>query len=192
MLRNTRVQMAAVLAVGALLGCLATSGRLSPFPRACAGQSLAQTESSSGARPACRDEVNRGQLLALAAPEETAAAPEAQTGAQEIITFVVRLPADAVLEIDGKKTQSTGEERRFETPPLRVGGTYRYTLKATAALDTEAIALPREALSGYFATHPDIGYVVSLNLSSVIGQRLQLFQAMWLREVQRMVELRCA
>src|SRR6516225_9603487 len=132
MLRNTRVQMAAVLAVGALLGCLATSGRLSPFPRACAGQSLAQTESSSGARPACRDEVNRGQLLALAAPEETAAAPEAQTGAQEIITFVVRLPADAVLEIDGKKTQATGEERRFETPPLRVGGTYQYTLKATS------------------------------------------------------------
>jgi CRP-like cAMP-binding protein len=69
---------------------------------------------------------------------------------------------------------------------------YRYTLTATAALDTEAIALPREALRGYFAAHPDTGYAVSMNLSSVIGQRLQLFQAMWLREVQRMVELRCA
>lgn len=69
---------------------------------------------------------------------------------------------------------------------------YRYTLTASAALDTEAIALPREALAAYFAAHPDTGYAVSLNVASVIGQRLQVFQAMWLREVQRMVELRCA
>lgn len=69
---------------------------------------------------------------------------------------------------------------------------YRYTLTATAALDTEAIALPRQELSAFFAAHPQTGYQVSLNLSRVIGQRLQLFQAMWLREVQRMVELRCA
>jgi uncharacterized protein (TIGR02246 family) len=51
---------------------------------------------------------------------------------EEIISFVVRLPADAVLEINGKKTTSTGETRKFETPPLRVGGHYAYTLKATA------------------------------------------------------------
>jgi len=69
---------------------------------------------------------------------------------------------------------------------------YRYTLTATAALDTEAIGLRRDALKDYFAAHPGTGYVVSLNLSTVIGQRLQLFQAMWLREVQRMVEMRCA
>jgi len=69
---------------------------------------------------------------------------------------------------------------------------YRFTLTARAPLETEVIALPREALDEYFAAHPATGYAVSLNLSSVIGQRLQLFQAMWLREVQRMVELRCA
>jgi len=72
------------------------------------------------------------------------------------------------------------------TPP------YRFTLTATAAIETEVIALGREDLIGYFAAHPETGYAVSMNLSSVIGQRLQLFQAMWLREVQRMVELRCA
>lgn len=72
------------------------------------------------------------------------------------------------------------------TPP------YRFTLTATAPLETEVIALSREVLNTYFAAHPDTGYAVSLNLASVIGQRLQLFQAMWLREVQRMVELRCA
>jgi CRP-like cAMP-binding protein len=69
---------------------------------------------------------------------------------------------------------------------------YRFTLTAAAPLETEVIALSREALNTYFAGHPDTGYAVSLNLASVIGQRLQLFQAMWLREVQRMVELRCA
>lgn len=69
---------------------------------------------------------------------------------------------------------------------------YRFTLTATAPLETEVIAIPREALNGYLAAHPDTGYAVSLNLACVIGQRLQLFQAMWLREIQRMVELRCA
>lgn len=69
---------------------------------------------------------------------------------------------------------------------------YRFTLTATAPLETEVIVLPREALNRYFAANPETGYAVSLNLSSVIGQRLQLFQAMWLREIQRMVELRCA
>jgi CRP-like cAMP-binding protein len=69
---------------------------------------------------------------------------------------------------------------------------YRFTLTASAPLETEVIALPREALNTYFAANPETGYAVSLNLSSVIGQRLQLFQAMWLREIQRMVEFRCA
>lgn len=69
---------------------------------------------------------------------------------------------------------------------------YKFTLTATAPLETEVIALPRQALLDYFAVHPNVGYMVSLNLSSVIGQRLQLFQAMWLREIQRTVEMRCA
>jgi CRP-like cAMP-binding protein len=86
------------------------------------------------------------------------------------------------------------EER---TPGQTVGWSalippYRFTLTAAAPLETEVIALSREALTRHFAAHPDVGYAVSLNLASVIGERLQLFQAMWLREVQRMVELRCA
>lgn len=51
---------------------------------------------------------------------------------KEIIAFEVRVPAGAVLEIDGSKTAATGESRKFETPPMRVGGQYTYTLKATA------------------------------------------------------------
>jgi CRP-like cAMP-binding protein len=69
---------------------------------------------------------------------------------------------------------------------------YRFTLKATAPLETEVIALSRELLAQHFAAFPKIGYSVSLNLATVIGQRLQLFQAMWLREIQRTVELRHA
>lgn len=68
---------------------------------------------------------------------------------------------------------------------------YKFTLKATAPLKTEVIALSREGLSEFFAANPAAGYVVAMNLASVIGQRLQLFQAMWLREMQRMVEVHC-
>src|SRR5215471_18647825 len=52
---------------------------------------------------------------------------------------------------------------------------YRFTLTASAPLETEIVALPRQALGDYFAAHPETGYAISLNLSSVIGQRLQLF-----------------
>ena len=72
------------------------------------------------------------------------------------------------------------------TPP------YRFTLTATAAFESEVVALGREALNAYFAANPETGRTVSLNLASVIGRRLQLFQAMWVREVQRMVDSRCA
>ena len=69
---------------------------------------------------------------------------------------------------------------------------YRFTLKATALLESEIISFPRGIMTDYFKANPNLGYAVSLNLASVIGQRLQLFQAMWLREMQRLVELRCA
>src|SRR5262249_11537403 len=43
-----------------------------------------------------------------------------------------RLPADAILEIDGHRTTETGDTRTFQTPPLALGGRYTYNLKATA------------------------------------------------------------
>lgn len=65
---------------------------------------------------------------------------------------------------------------------------YKFTLAATAPLEAEVIALPREALLKYFAVNPAVGYKITLNLAVVVGHRLQLFQAMWLREMQRTVE----
>jgi CRP-like cAMP-binding protein len=70
---------------------------------------------------------------------------------------------------------------------------YRFTLTATATLyEAEVTALPREALLKYFAANPVGGYKIAFNLAVVIGHRLQLFQTMWLREMQRTVEWRSA
>jgi CRP-like cAMP-binding protein len=69
---------------------------------------------------------------------------------------------------------------------------HRFTLKATAQIETDVRALPRAALLAYFEQHPAAGYTVMRNLASAVGQRLQVFQAMWLREMQRVVELRAS
>ncbi len=65
---------------------------------------------------------------------------------------------------------------------------HKFTLAATAPLETEVIALPREELRKYLAANPTLGYKITLNLAIVIGHRLQLFQTMWLREMERTVE----
>ncbi len=67
---------------------------------------------------------------------------------------------------------------------------HRYTLKATAQLDTELLALPREALLAHFAAQPVVGSLVTRNVAALMGQRLQVFQTMWLREMQRAIGLR--
>jgi CRP-like cAMP-binding protein len=69
---------------------------------------------------------------------------------------------------------------------------HRFTLKATAAAECELLAFPRSALLAHFAAHPAIGLTVTRNLASVIGHRLEIFQTMWLREMQRTVEQRPA
>lgn len=67
---------------------------------------------------------------------------------------------------------------------------YRFTLSAMAPLETELIAFSREALTAFCERAPDVGRRISLNLAVLVGQRLQLVQAMWMREIQRAVELR--
>lgn len=69
---------------------------------------------------------------------------------------------------------------------------HRFTLTATAPLDTDVIALPRAALATYFESHPRVALAVMTNVAEVIGQRLQVFQTMWLREMQRVVQMRTA
>jgi CRP-like cAMP-binding protein len=69
---------------------------------------------------------------------------------------------------------------------------HRFTLRATAPLDTVVIAWPRAELLEHFAQAPAVGYVVMRNVARVTGHRLQSFQAMWLREMQRSVSLNLA
>jgi hypothetical protein len=90
MLRSTRLQTAAVLAAGALLGYLAAAGRLNPFPRADAAPAAPeaaarnQAEPGGGAGPyGCSEGVNKGQLLARADPKAVAAAARAQPSAKK-------------------------------------------------------------------------------------------------------------
>ncbi len=55
----------------------------------------------------------------------------AQDASERPATLVVTLPADAVLEVSGVKTRSTGELRTFVSPPLPAGEEFVYTLRAT-------------------------------------------------------------
>src|SRR5262245_59842850 len=105
MVRNTRLQMLAVLAAGGVGGWLAATGRLPSLPQS------------------------------IAAPPTTAivaAASLAPARADEAIPFEVLVPADASLEINGYKTKETGEARHFQSPPVAPGGSYTYTAKAAA------------------------------------------------------------
>lgn len=67
---------------------------------------------------------------------------------------------------------------------------YHFTLTATAPLETEVIALRREVLGAFCEASPQVGYRIVLNLAVVVANRLQMVQAMWLREMQHIVELK--
>jgi CRP-like cAMP-binding protein len=64
---------------------------------------------------------------------------------------------------------------------------HRFTLTATAPLPTRVIALRRSRLLEFCAVQPRLGQIIALNVAAVIGRRLQVVQAMWLREMQRAV-----
>ena len=62
---------------------------------------------------------------------------------------------------------------------------YRFTLQARTTVQTELLFFPRSALEALFEDHPKIEARIYANLARIIGQRLQVFQTMWLRGVQR-------
>jgi CRP/FNR family cyclic AMP-dependent transcriptional regulator len=67
---------------------------------------------------------------------------------------------------------------------------HRFTLNANAPVETALIAFARGALLDHFSARPDVGYAVSRNVAAIMGHRLQVLQAMWVREMQRMVDQR--
>jgi CRP-like cAMP-binding protein len=103
-----------------------------------------------------------------------------------------RIALTLPMQVQGRGEDILVEER---LPGQTVGWSalippHKFTLKATAPLATEVLAISRAALLEHFSSREGVGYTVTRNLASVIGQRLQVFQAMWLREMQRVVELR--
>ena len=93
------------------------------------------------------------------------------------------------IKVGGHEEDVRIEERR---PGHTVGWStlvppHRFVLSATAPVASVLLAFPRASLLDYFAARPDVGYIVLRNVAAAVGQRLQVFQAMWLRQVQHMV-----
>jgi CRP-like cAMP-binding protein len=133
-----------------------------------------------------------GSMLTLAAGESLF-----RLGSEADRLFVVergRIALSLPMRVGQQEEEVLVEER---APGQAVGWSalvppHRFTLTATAQVDTQVLALPRAALLAHFADRPDVGYAVTRNVAAVTGQRLQVFQAMWLREMQRMVRMRYA
>lgn len=120
-----------------------------------------------------------------------------QLGAEAGSLFLVergRVDLTLPIQVGGRHEELLVEERQ---PGQMVGWSalippHRFTLNAVAPLETELIAFPRAALLAHFAARPAVGYAVMAGVSAIIGHRLQVLQAMWLREMQRGVALRSA
>jgi uncharacterized protein (TIGR03000 family) len=62
-----------------------------------------------------------------------------ETMAPAPATIVVELPADAKLLIENEATTSTGSSRVFQSPDLKPGKEYHYTIKAEAVRDGKPV-----------------------------------------------------
>src|SRR5262249_33053874 len=70
------------------------------------------------------------------------ASPQAQNAKPATIRLYV--PADAQIVFDGYKTEQTGTVRRFISPPLLPGQTYKYDLKASWKADGKQVVQTKE------------------------------------------------
>ncbi len=139
------------------------------------------------------------QVLALGAsvivPSETSLFKLGDPADRLFLVERGRIRLTLPMPVRGREENIFVEERN---PGQAVGWSalippYRFTLTASAApSEAKVMALPRKALLEYISAHPAAGYKIALNLAVVIGHRLQLFQTMWLREMQRTVEVRSA
>jgi uncharacterized protein (TIGR03000 family) len=66
-----------------------------------------------------------------------------ESRAEAPATFVVSLPADARLTVNGATTKSTSATRTFVSPPLPAGSTFYYRLKAEMMRDGKPITSTR-------------------------------------------------
>ena len=113
-------------------------------------------------------------------------------GAQARHILVVRQGAIQLL----MPLQVMGVERQVVTEELSVGDTVGWsalvpphstTVAARATVASELVGFDQAELLALFEARPDIGSQVRGNLAGVVGRRLRLTQAMWLRELQNSV-----
>lgn len=65
---------------------------------------------------------------------------------------------------------------------------YRFTLSARATEPSELISFPRRSLLELFDSDPQTGRAFFMKISELVGIRLVTFQALWVRELQRLAE----
>lgn len=105
-----------------------------------------------------------------------------------------RIDLTLPIEVRGEMQDVLVEER---SPGQLLGWSalippHQFTLDASAPVATDLLAFRREALEAHFAANPRVGHLVMCNLGRVVGHRLQVLQAMWAREMRRLIERRCA
>jgi CRP-like cAMP-binding protein len=139
-------------------------------------------------------EEDAARFLALGTPASLASGQTLfRLGADADKAYLVtrgRIALTLPLQIRGKEEEFLVEET---LPGETVGWSafvlpHRFTLNAAAAIDSELLGFPRTSVLEHLAAHPVVGHTVTRNLAAVIGHRLQVFQTMWLREMQRVVE----
>jgi CRP/FNR family cyclic AMP-dependent transcriptional regulator len=69
---------------------------------------------------------------------------------------------------------------------------YRFTLSARATETTQLVSFLRSDLLRLFENEPRIGYLVTTEISELLGFRLLRGQALWARELQRTVDAEAA
>jgi CRP-like cAMP-binding protein len=141
------------------------------------------------------DEQARSDVLALAAPMKLeAGAVLFRLGDEAATLYLIERGLIALtmpMQVGGHDNDVLIEERG---PGETLGWStlippHRFTLKAVARVPTDLLAFPRAMLLEYSERRPDVGYLISRNVAALVGQRLQVFQDMWLRQMQHVVNL---
>ncbi|MBC8328052.1 MAG: Crp/Fnr family transcriptional regulator [Planctomycetes bacterium] len=65
---------------------------------------------------------------------------------------------------------------------------HRFTLSARAAEPSRVISIPRQELLEILEADPELGKEFLMRLNQVIGRRLLTIQALWARELQRVLD----
>ncbi len=87
-----------------------------------------------------------GGLLVQSRPQQSFAQDVPKSTADSVAFLKVKVPADAILEVDGVTLKSTGPVRVLRTPFLPIGKKYSYSFKATYTLNGKKEVVEKKIL----------------------------------------------